>query len=375
MARGSIYSRELRDGTVVFDVRYRSSNGAQRHKRGFRRRRDAERYLNEQLASVDRGDVVVTSTTFAAYFDAWLAEHRPRLEDGTYRDYEITGRKRLKPFFGEMKLCAITQRDVRRWVAELAASGQLAPKTINNSIVTLRVCLGHAVEDGLIGNNPAASRIGARERIKLPEAHREMDYLRLEEIPVYLAACSRTYRPLAEVLIATGMRIGEALALRWGDVDLEARRIRVLRSAKRGGEGSTKGDRARSVDFGPRLEAVLRDLWAYQALWLRMTPETPVFATRHGKVPERSSVSMGPHKAALRRAGLRSSLRLHDLRHTAAAAWLSAGLPLIYVQRQLGHASMTTTESVYGHLEEGFLRDAPERAEQAIWEEVRPRAA
>ena len=73
------------------------------------------------------------------------------------------------------------------------------------------------------------------------------------------------------------------------------------------------------------------------------------------------------HEHALEDAALRRSLRLHDLRHTAAASWLAAGLPLIYVQRQLGHASITTTQGVYGHLEESFLRGAADRAERAIW--------
>ena len=70
---------------------------------------------------------------------------------------------------------------------------------------------------------------------------------------------------------------------------------------------------------------------------------------------------------ALEDAGLRRTLRLHDLRHTAAASWLAAGLPLILVQHQLGHASITTTQQVYGHLEESFLRGAAERVERLIW--------
>jgi integrase len=57
---------------------------------------------------------------------------------------------------------------------------------------------------------------------------------------------------------------------------------------------------------------------------------------------------------------------LHSLRHAAAAAWLLTGHPLIYVQRQLGHASITTTEAYYGHLEESFLKSAPEAMEAAI---------
>jgi site-specific recombinase XerD len=57
---------------------------------------------------------------------------------------------------------------------------------------------------------------------------------------------------------------------------------------------------------------------------------------------------------------------LHALRHTAAASWLLTGHALIYVQRQLGRASITTTESFYGHLEESFLKSAPAKTEQAI---------
>jgi integrase len=374
MARGAIYPRQLKDGRTVFDVRYRSSNGRQCHKRGFARKREAERYLTDQLALVHRGALIVTDVRFAAYFDAWLAGHRLRLEAGTYRDYEIHGRLRLKPFFGTMKLSAITAAHVREYVAGHAAAGRLSVRSINNSVIVLGVALAHAVDDGLIAANPAVARRGARERIRLPEAHREMDYLRLREIPVYLAGCSRSYRPLAELLIATGMRIGEALGLCWRDVDLDARRIRVLRAAKRGGPGSTKGDRARAVDIGPRLQSVLRDVRDYQALWLDLGPDTLVFARRSGGAPGRSLVSSGMHKRALARAGLRD-LRLHDLRHTAAATWLAAGLPLIYVQRQLGHASLSTTESIYAHLEDGLFAGAPAAVEQAIWSAVKPHAA
>jgi integrase len=55
------------------------------------------------------------------------------------------------------------------------------------------------------------------------------------------------------------------------------------------------------------------------------------------------------------------------LRRTAAASWLAAGLSLVYVRRQLGHASITTTEQVYGHVEDGFLRGAADRVERLSW--------
>ena len=368
MAKGSIYSRTLSDGkTTVFDVRYRTSDGRPKQRRGFRSYREGEKWLNQTIAAVDRGEVLGHRETFESYFDRWLREHKPRLEAGTHADYEVHGRLRLKPYFGSKRLTAITPSLVRQYVAELVDGGAISSKTINNSLGVLRVALGHAEEDGLIARNPAATKQGARERLKLPEEHREMDYLRLYEIPIYLAGCDRVYRPLAEVLIATGLRISEALELTWADVDWDGRVFRIYRSGKRHGTGSTKGDRWRGVDFGPRIERILRDLWAPRAEHRPIARDERVFLGPRGGALSRSDISRDNHKDALRAAGLRTALRLHDLRHTAAASWLTTGLPLIYVQRQLGHASITTTQKEYGHLEESFLRDAPAKVEAAIW--------
>ena len=159
-----------------------------------------------------------------------------------------------------MKPAAVTPSDVRRYVTLLVAEGRISVKTINNSLAVLRVFFAHLEEDGDVVRNLARSSRGARERIKLPADQREMDYLRLEEIPRYLDACGDLYRPRAETLIATGVRISEALALTWDDVDFATRTLRIVRSRKAEGRGSTKGDRFRSVDFGARLEAVLRAL-------------------------------------------------------------------------------------------------------------------
>src|SRR5207248_8531078 len=111
--------------------------------------------------------------------------------------------------FWRALLGAIAVDDVREFVAELAETveaGELAAKTVNNALGTLVVCLNSAVVDGLLPVNPAL-RVQ-----RLPPAHIERDYLRLDEIPRYLDACSEVYRPLAELLIGSGLRISEALA-------------------------------------------------------------------------------------------------------------------------------------------------------------------
>src|SRR3954469_5492424 len=151
------------------------------------------------------------------------------------------------------------------------------------------------------------------------------------------------------------------------------RALRVVRSGKRIGHGSTKDDRSRSVEFGPRIEANLRELLMRRDTRGGDPSRTLVFVGPRGGKLSRSDITRDEHKEALRAAGLRTSLRLHDLRHTAAAAWLTIGLPMIYAQRQLGHASITTTQERYGHLEESFLKDAQVRTEAAIWQ-TKPRA-
>jgi integrase len=85
---------------------------------------------------------------------------------------------------------------------------------------------------------------------------------------------------------------------------------------------------------------------------------------------DRNTISRDWHKEALRDAGLRD-MPLHSLRHTAAAAWLAAGNSLMYVQRQLGHADIRTTERYYGHLERNVLAAGALATEEAIAEATR----
>ena len=374
MARGSIMTRQNKDGSTTHYIKYRDASGRQVMRAVAEGgRREAERALTAALAGADMGSRVPRhgrGITFAEYVDEWLEEHAARLEPGTVATYEVDLRLRLKPFFGTTRLAAITPNYVRQYVAWRQSGSSDSPKTINNSLIVLRVALGHAVEDGLIASNPASSA-GRRDRIKLPVAHREMDYLRLAEIPAYLEACQSGYRPLAEVLVGTGMRIGEAIALRWGDVDWRSGSIMVARARKGATTGSTKGDRARRVEVGPRLLGLLRDRRAAQAEHRTdHDDDNPIFPGTRTTHLDRSVVSRRWHHDALRRAGLRQTIRLHDLRHSAAAGWLAAGLPMVYVQRQLGRRQIATTIDLYGHLEESFLRDAAARAETAVWSDL-----
>ena len=174
---------------------------------------------------------------------------------GTLVDYESHGRKRLLPTFGSMPLVRIDEAAVRRWMRALTADTEaagLSRKTVNNARTILTVALNEAVRQGLIPRNPC---LGVPA---LPVERQELEYLRMHEIGPYLDACADYYRPLAELLIGSGLRISEALALRFGHLDLEHGVIRVYGQRDRQGEETkaTKGKRFRSVQIGPSLVGV-----------------------------------------------------------------------------------------------------------------------
>jgi integrase len=374
-----VYSYSTRDG-VRWAVRRAPQRRQPNLQAWLHEPADGGRRPAPLVEQVERHEVVHTTETFGRYWERWLARRRPYLEEGTWTGYEISGRKRLLPAFAEKRLGALSVDDIRAFVseqAEVVEAGELAAKTVNNALVTLVVCLNDAVEDGLIVANPVL-RVE-----RLPAAHIEREYLRLHEIPIYLDSCSELYRPLAEVLIGSGVRISEALALRIGDLELDDSGgvIVVYRSRKKASFGSTKSDRFRSVEIGPRTSLALRTQIA------RRRDFDPGFAddglvfvmpvrgrkrsqgrwesAGFAEAMERTTVSRDWHKQALQDAALRD-MPLHALRHTAAASRLAAGNSLMYVQRQLGHADIGTTERYYGHLERHVLAAGAIATEEAI---------
>jgi integrase len=209
----------------------------------------------------------------------------------------------------------------------------------------------------VIPNNPALTT-DRDEPLKLPRDEPTMPYLNRHDARVYLDHCPDWYRPLAEILIGTGMRVGEAIALEWRDVDWSTPAIRVDRAVKQhsGTVGSTKGDHARTVLIAPYLVDVLRDQRARNVLSPLIVP------SRAGTHLWQTSVRVHGHKATLKASGLNPNLRVHDLRHTAATLWLAAGESIYFVQQQLGHRDIRTTISQYGHPDQQAHAAAAARA-------------
>ena len=368
-AGDGIYAYDTRAG-IRYRFVFRQSDGALSSRRGFTSRRAAATARRRLVESIERGELKVARETFEEFWQRLLEERRPYLTKGSFEDFDAHGRKRLLPSLGATPLARVDEPLVRRWIAEMVRrveAGELAPKTVNNARTCLSVALNEACRRGLLNRNPCAG-VPA-----LPVDRAELDYLRLEEIGLYIDACAPHYRPLAMFLIGTGARISEALDVRFRHLGLEDGIVRIYRQRGRRGEASqpTKGKRFRAVQIGPELCAELDELRdrrgavADDWLFLCPPPRRGRYAGRTEPTPPNRRTVHDWHEAALIDAGLRD-MPLHALRHTAAAAWLATGHPLIFVQRQLGHRAITTTEEHYGHLESAYVREAAARTERAI---------
>jgi integrase len=235
--------------------------------------------------------------------------------------------------------------------------------------------LAQAVKDGLVARNAAAAATPPTAReAKAPEmtcwtAGQLAAFLRWAE-----GDGGSQQATLWHVLAHTGMRRGEALALRWRDVDLDAARISVRRSAgmvRNAGEsagvveGDTKSGKPRVVDLDPATVAVLR-AWRKDrgSLALQLARDDAiVFGDIEGqhRNPEHVSRQFARDQARCRAAlgtDPLPAIRLHDLRHTHATILLLAREPVHVVSQRLGHASAVVTMTVYAHVLPGSQREA-----------------
>ena len=241
---------------------------------------------------------------------------------------------------------------------------------IHQSVATLRVIMATAVEWGRRPDNPAARlRIPAATSHAVPAER----VLTRQQLAILVAAAG-TLR--TETLIRTageaGLRRGELAGLRWPDVDLEGRLLHVRRQVVQerlvdGGhnkvETPTKGKRARRAAISEALATRLADWFAASVIERGAPADGYVWPGRGGDSPMHDRSAHRAVERASRRAGLvdgqgRPSVTLHGLRHTAASMMLGAGVPLLVVSRQLGHASPQITATIYAHLSSDELLDA-----------------
>jgi integrase len=224
------------------------------------------------------------------------------------------------------------------------------------------------VRDKAVAHNPAHAV--RRPKVTVNEAA----YMTPEQVRSLLTAPEASrYAPLLALLVNSGLRRGEALALHRSDIDLDAKLLRVRGTLARvDGElvvTETKTAKSRRVvPLSPAAEKVLRDVRTRQRAERLMAgsmwqPTPYVFTTELGCDPRNALRAL---KTAAKHTGLPSSNGLHTLRHSAASVMLSAGVPLKVVSEVFGHASVAITGDIYGHVSPEVSRAALTRLSDAL---------
>jgi integrase len=276
-----------------------------------------------------------------------MAEYRRQIE------------RRAIPCFGRLRLAEIEPRDVKRYIAAVEAEG-VSANTVRLALAPVKALLATARDEGVIRWNPAEGvRAGTAARTDADEER--VKALTSEELRSVLDHVVPRHTVLAEFLASTGLRISEAVALRWIEIDLSARRVSVRRRWYAGSFAPPKSrygrrDVSLSAGMTERLGALWRDR--------REGGEALVFPGRNG-APLDPSVAFRAVKAAAVKAGVPWA-GLHTLRHTAASMLFARGENPKAIQRWLGHHRASFTLDTYVHLLDEQLPDGLDLARPPV---------
>jgi integrase len=292
--------------------------------------------------------------TVGAFVERWLRDWaNNNVSNKTWTRYAQLLRKHFASRLGSVPIQKLRAADLQAAYAAMAEQG-LADQTRLHLHRVIHRMLGHALQWGVVTRNVATMVDAPRVR-----SH-EIEILSPAEVQAVLEKLRwRSLYPIASVALATGMRRGELLALRWQDVDLDGATLRVeraLEQTKRGGlvfkPPKTRYGR-RTITLPPSTVAELRAHRKSQAeqrlaLGLGKAPdEALVFATWDGSTRSPNALTK-EWTLALKAAGIRATF--HSLRHTHASTLIASGLDVLTISRRLGHGSPAITLGVYGHL-------------------------
>ena len=335
----------------------------QRCQAGFATRKVAQTALTTVLSSLEAGTFSERKDVTLGEFlqEEWLPIIESTIRSTTHASYKTHAQKHILPTLGLVKLQRLTPVMINALYAQLlkegkvCGSGGLSANSVRRVHATLHRALNDAVRWDRLSRNPCDAADPPRLRGTEEERTRAWTNLELRSF-LEVVKNERLY-PLWLTLAMTGLRRGEALALRWADVDLERARLSVRRSlvpingTVEVHEPKTSRGR-RLVALDPFTVSVLK-AWSWRQKEERLewgpawTDSGLVFTRPDGKLihPERVSKAF---RVAVKKTGL-PQIHLHDLRHTHATLALEAGVHPKVVSDRLGHATVAITLDIYSH--------------------------
>jgi integrase len=305
--------------------------------------------LDDAITWIDRGKVMISLGTwvdpshklldFNEYASLWRAT-KSSISGKTLGTYDSQLRLHLSPEFGAKPLTGIASSDIRKWVTKLSEA-MVGATTIRQSYRLMRQIMEAAFIEERISRNPCVG-------VKLPKIiTADKRGLTREELTALADECGAC-GPIIMFLGTTGLRIGEALALRVGDFDQISSTVNVQRSWTKDVTGrrvmgaSTKTGASRVVPVSPGVLSSLMPMLESKSA------EDWVFIGPRGKVMDYDWLRQRVFMPAVSRLGLKG-ITIHSLRHTCASLLIKLKAPITTVSYILGHSSVKMTLDTYGH--------------------------
>ncbi|CAN7732632.1 tyrosine-type recombinase/integrase [Mesorhizobium sp. LjNodule214] len=382
--KGHVKERSPGKWVIVLDI-YDAAGKRRRKWHTFETtsKRKAEEECARLITELKSGNYVEpTKQTIAEFLDEWLKFIKPSVAPKTHERYAEILQKGVAPLLGDVTLAKLkTDRIDGAFTKALTegrrdGKGGLSPRTVHHMRRVLIKALGQAVTWDRLAKNPASATTPPKVERKTMLAYDA------EQTGDLLAALKGT-RIYVPVLLAVmcGLRRGEAIALRWGNVDLDGKSMAVVQSAEQTKDGvrykEPKSGRARTVAISATVVDELRACRARQAeeqlrLGIRLNDHSFVVAQPDGQPIQPRSLTHEWVRIIGNTALPR--IRFHDLRHTHASQLLAAGVHPKIASERLGHSSIGITLDLYSHVMPGMQADAAEQVDAVIQRAVKAKA-
>lgn len=330
-------------------------------------KRDAQARLNKLLVDRDADRLVMPSRlTLADYLEQWKEKAlKGRVAPRTFKTYEYNLERYIIPTLGGKKLTALTAWDIQGVYSDMTERG-LSAGTVRHAHTVLRNALKQAVKWRMLPSNPADS-------VDLPQRDSAQKFRALtrEQVERFLAAVADSpWKAVYHLMLNTGMRPGEVFGLTWEHVDLARGELVVAHAVTYGPDrvptlSVPKTKKPRRITFTQELAQILAE--HREATASISNPLGLVFPNIEGELIHPNHWSKRDFKNALAAAGLASSVRLYDLRHSMATLALAAGIHPKVVSERLGHATTKLTLDTYSHVTPHMQEQAGEQLASLIY--------
>jgi integrase len=375
--RGTI-KKEGSTWYVLFDLGKDLETGKrkQKKKRGFKTKKEAEKFLSEQLNAVDKGTYFEPKDiSFAEYLDYWLENYaKPNTAVRTVEGYNYIITQHLKPSLGSIKIANLHPAHLQEYYTQKLLNGKLNGEGLSATSVKHQHRLIHKVLKDAVKWQFLSRNVS--DAVTPPKTKKtEMRIWDNEQVKKFLiAAKDSEYYPVYFTAIYTGMRRGEVLGLRWQDIDFENNLVYVrqsLQEVKKVGLTfkEPKSGKSRSISITSNVINELKKVCKNQLQNILLFGTgynnlDLVFAQKSGKPLQPTEMHRNFRKI-IEISGLHY-IRFHDLRHTHATLLLQQGVHPKIVSERLGHSTIGITMDTYTHVLPNMQKEAALQFEQLI---------